>query len=282
MTRITTSEIAPSPFLEPFVRCYSYREFDTKGMDLVKPWHASHETMLLFFFKDLLVKAVNTYTGRIVDRGSYGCICGTGTQFNGEQTYNGSYSFFTIDFKLNGFNKIFGIPSNEITNQIIFTEDIFDSRVIQFYEQLYLTKDLTEMASLTDNYLLCYLKKQKDIHASDSITCTSNLILRNPGLLNIEQLAHHANMSVRNFERKFSQQVGLSPKLFCSIARFNHALALKLKCPRKDWLTVALECGYFDQTHLIKDFKKFAGNSPSVFMKKTPLAAENFTSRVEI
>jgi|KBSSwiStaDraftv2_1062776.scaffolds.fasta_scaffold6362777_1 hypothetical protein len=44
---ITTTEIAPAPALAPFIRCYVYREFDTERFDLVKPWHASHETLLI-------------------------------------------------------------------------------------------------------------------------------------------------------------------------------------------------------------------------------------------
>jgi len=44
---ITTTEIAPAPALAPFIRCYVFREFDTERFDLVKPWHASHETLLI-------------------------------------------------------------------------------------------------------------------------------------------------------------------------------------------------------------------------------------------
>ncbi len=68
---ITTTEIAPSAVLAPFVRCYSYREFDTKGLYLIKPWHASHEIAMPFFFKAEPLQLTDPQTGQILKRGNY-------------------------------------------------------------------------------------------------------------------------------------------------------------------------------------------------------------------
>ena len=278
---ITTSEIAPSPALAPFVRCYTYREFDTKGLDLIKSWHASHEITMPFFLKAKPLHLIDPQTGEILQRGSYGGVTGLSTQYNGEMTFSGCYSFFEIIFKPNGFHKIFRLPTSEITNQIIHADDIFNSRVKIFFEQLCMAKGLSEMAPLANAYLLYYLKKQKSIDHKDSITCISNIIVKNTGTINIEKLAYTTNMSMRSFERHFTEQVGISPKLYCCITRFNHALALKVKNLQKDWTSIAFETGYFDQMHLIKDFKRFSGNSPLIFLKQTPLTKEVYTSRVE-
>lgn len=279
---ITTSEIPPSPILAPFVRCYTYREFDTKGFDLTRPWHASHEISLGFHLKSLPNQLINPKTGQILKGGSYGGIMGIGTQYNGEITFNGSFSLFEIIFKPNGFHKIFRYPPSEINNYLIFADDIFDSRVKILFEQLCLANWLPEMASSADKYLLYYFKKQKSVGLNDAITSLSNIILKAGGIISIDRLAYDANMSTRNFERRFIEQVGVSPKLFCCITRFNHALIRKLKEPEKDWTSIAYESGYFDQMHLIKDFKRFSGNAPSTFLKQTPLKEEIYTSRVEI
>ncbi len=278
---ITTFEIAPSPILAPFVRCYSFREFDTGGLDIIRPWQASPEINIDFFFKAKPYQSINPQTGQCLKGGEYGDAIGLGTYYNGELTFNGCYSFFEINFKPNGFNKIFRVCGREITNRIINTEAILDSSVKRFFDQLSNASGLIEMASIADVYLLSYLKKQKLIDYNDPITHTSNLILKNAGSLNVAQLASYANMSLRSFEAHFIEQVGISPKLFCCITRFNHALDIKLKNPKKDWTSIAYECGYFDQMHLIKDFKKFAGNSPSIFLKQTPLTEENYMSRVD-
>lgn len=59
---ITTSEIAPSPALVPFIPSYTYREFDTNGTDIIKPRHASHLTNIIFFFKDVPAKLTDPVT----------------------------------------------------------------------------------------------------------------------------------------------------------------------------------------------------------------------------
>jgi AraC-like DNA-binding protein len=279
---ITVSEIAPAPVLAPFVRCYSFREFNTIGLNLIKPWHASHEISMEFHFKDFPLQLINPRTGQILNGGNYGAILGLGTQFNGEITFNGCYAFFSIIFKPNGFNKIFRLPASEITNYIVFTDDIFNSSVKILFEKLCMAKGLAEMASVADTFLLSSLKKQKSPDHKDAITGISNLILKNAGCSNVDELAYDANMSKRNFERLFIQQVGISPKLFCCVARFNHAFALKLKNPKMNWMSIAHECGYFDHMHLIKDFKRFAGYSPLTFLKHTPLTDEIYTNRVEV
>jgi AraC-like DNA-binding protein len=279
---ITTTEIQPSPALAPFVRCYTFREFDTHGYNLIKPWNALHETSLFIFFKDKPVQLINPQTGNIIKRGHYAGVMGLSTQYNGEMTFNGCYSMFEILFKSNGFHKLFRIPNQEIINRIIDAEDIFDSTMLIFFEQLSLAKGLNEMCAIANQYLLLYLNKQKLYYPNDQITLISDLILKNYGVVNMDKLAYDANMSLRTFERHFTDQVGVPPKLFSCITRFNHAFDLKLRNPGMDWTSIVYESGYFDQMHLIKDFKRFTGNTPTSFLKQTPLTEETFNSRVEL
>lgn len=277
---ITTTEILPAPPLAPFVRCYAFREFDTRGTNLLKPWHASHEISFLFFFKALPVQLADPQTGEILKKGSYCDIVGIGTKYNGDMTFNGCYAFFEIAFKAGGFNKIFNLYGSEFINRIVCAEDIFNNEIKLFCEQLYHAKTTGEMAVWANAFLLDHLKKQRSGDTKDIIMSASNLIIKNDGIANISNLANIANMSVRSFERRFIRQTGTPPKLLCSIARFNHAFSLKLGNPGESWTTIAALSGYFDQMHLIREFKRFAGNPPSAFIKDTPLTEEHFLERV--
>jgi len=234
---------------------------------------------MTFSFKATPLRIVNTKLVQSFES-TYGGVIGLFTQGNGELIFNGHFIFFEVMFKPNGFNKIFGIPPREVNNQMVFADDIFVPDIKFFYEQLCEAKGLTEMCSRADTFLTSYLNKQKTIY-NDSITRISNTIVKKAGIVNIDALAHDANMSVRNFERHFIDQVGLPPKLFCNITRFNHALALRFKNPQMDWTSIALACGYYDQMHLIKDFKKFAGYTPSIAEKQSHLSKVKYTSRVE-
>lgn len=279
---VTTSEIAPAPALAPFVRCYSYREFETNGLKFSKPWYASHDQNFVFFFKALPVKLVNASTGEIITRGKSCGIVGTSTQYNGDMVFNGSYSFFIIHFMPNGFYKIFNIPPYETTDKILGTEGIPDLELKYLHEQLAEADSMTARAELSNRWLLHWLNKQRWIDYKDSITASANLIIKEAGLINLDKLVHYANMGIRSFERHFNEQVGISPKQLCCISRFNHALELKLRRRNMAWTSIAYESGYFDQMHLIKDFKRFCGDVPTSLLKHVPILEEKYTSRVEV
>lgn len=275
---ITTSQIAPSPLLAPFVRCYVYREFDTKGMYVTKPKHAVQEIAVHFFFKGLPVKLVDPQTGAILKTGKRGGVSGLSSQYVGEMTFNGFYSFFEIAFTPHGFQALFKIPSVAVMNRILWSEEIFDNSIERLHDELCEAPNVTGMAALADAYLLSRLGKQTKTEDSSRINFIISAINKYKGLLNIDRLAYDANMSVRNFERRFVEATGVPAKLFCCITRFNHALEAKLRNPQLDWISVAHQTGYFDQMHLIKDFKRFSGDAPSTLLRETPLLVENYIS----
>lgn len=277
---ITTSEFAPSPALAPFIRSYTYREFDTNGTDIIKPWHASHEASISFFFKDVPVKLTDTTTGKILKRGKNCDVVGMSTRYNGDMTFNGKYSFLQILFQPHGFYTLFNAAPLEIADKIVWSGDIFNSEINLLHEQLYEAKSVAAMAELANNWLLQYLNKKRRVDYKDRITATANLITKNAGLINLDTLAHYACMSMRNFERIFISETGMSPKQLCCISRFNNALELKLSYPSIKWTSIAHQSGYFDQMHLVKDFKRFCGEAPASLIKHVPLLEEKYITRI--
>lgn len=274
---VATIEISPPPPLTPFINYYLLREFDTQGYDLIRPWTATHEVYLTFFLKDKPVHLLNMETGYYVKGGPFMAVQGIATHYNGVMLFNGCYSILNICFKPHGFYKIFNIPLNEFTNKIFDTLDHFSIPAKHLYEQLVNAHNAHEMASFVNAFLLYFLNRQKTYRLYDGITAISNIILKQKGQVNIEKLASDGNMSLRNFERRFFEQVGISPKLFSRIVRFNEALEIKIKNQKKNWTSIAQDCGYFDQMHFIKEFKLFAGGSPNTFLNQTPPPKENVT-----
>jgi hypothetical protein len=139
-----------------------------------------------FFFKALPVKLVDPETGKILKKGSYGGIVGLSTQNNGDMYFNGSYSFFEIIFRPNGYYKIFEIPSDKSINQILVADDIFDVHIKLFYEQLCGAADLKEMVALANAFLSSYLTRQKSFEIKMP-TSLPNIIIRRRGLVNIKR-----------------------------------------------------------------------------------------------
>lgn len=85
------------------------------------------------------------------------------------------------------------------------------------------------------------------------------------GMVEIGEFAAMAGISVRQFERRFLNRVGLSPKLFCRIQRFQRIFS-RVEQPGANWVDAAIACGYYDQAHLIRDFKEFTGRTPSALL----------------
>lgn len=106
-------------------------------------------------------------------------------------------------------------------------------------------------------------------------------ILQNKGIVSLDKLAHFANMSFRNFERRFIEEVGMSPKLYARIIRFYNAVENKMRHPEKSWTEITYEGGYFDQAHFIKEVKTFSAKTPDELFKYTPPPVEKFIERVE-
>ncbi|WP_018615151.1 helix-turn-helix domain-containing protein [Segetibacter koreensis] len=270
---VVTTEILPCNVLQSFVRCYTLREFNTFGTDLAKPLPANHESSIAF----VLSGSVNTnkITNSRIEQGTTTHIIGLQTESKGIVISNGDVKLFAIQFKPTGFHRIFGIPMPLIINNIFEASDLVTKGIEVFNERLSAAKDLFEMKKLADKFLLSQLTNY-ETNAYDNITSAASVICKTKGNTNIKNLAYEANMSLKSFEMKFKEQVGISPKLFARIVRFNYALMVKMKNPFKTWIDISNDCGYYDQMHFIREFKEFAGNTPASFYKETPLPFEDF------
>jgi AraC-like DNA-binding protein len=89
--------------------------------------------------------------------------------------------------------------------------------------------------------------------------------LQVPHVRTVADVTGQLGWSPRRFIQTFSEQVGLTPKLFCRVRRFQAALRLLQGQGRIDWTETALSCGYFDQAHFNRDFRAFSGLNPSAY-----------------
>ncbi len=90
-------------------------------------------------------------------------------------------------------------------------------------------------------------------------------ICEHTGILKIDELARRHFTTIRHLERQFNQQIGVSPKEFINLTRFNNAF-VKFQSYNKQTLTdIAWESGYYDHAHLTNDFKRYTGKAPTEF-----------------
>jgi len=173
---------------------------------------------------------------------------------------------FGIRFKPAGIAAFTRIPQMEFTDRevdLALVETLFDD---SFYEALPEKQSAEEIIAHTNNYLInllprLYLPDTQVLRAIDTINLAK-------GQLNLSYLADNICLSQRHFERKFKNAVGVSPKMFAKTVRFQHAIHDIVMQPDKDLLTIAIECGYYDRTHLMRDVKSLSGDIPTDIRKK--------------
>jgi transcriptional regulator GlxA family with amidase domain len=129
------------------------------------------------------------------------------------------------------------------------------------HQRLSECRSFPERKRIADDYL-ARKARSIDCGASRISQAAQHLTVRN-GACTVEELAHLTGFSLRQFERVFRYETGVSPKLYARIIRFEAAVGMKAACPHRSWMEVAHELGYHDQMHMIHDFRRLAGETPT-------------------
>jgi AraC-like DNA-binding protein len=95
------------------------------------------------------------------------------------------------------------------------------------------------------------------------VHAAASYLFRKHGAVGIPKLSRQNSLSLRHFERLFQADVGMSPKVFARIARFQSAMDAKLANPARTWLDIAHSFGYYDQMHMVHDFQRLGRNTPT-------------------
>lgn len=164
-----------------------------------------------------------------------------------------------IIFKPGGFQRLTGIPVQEFVNQEFDATLIFGKEIKETEMRLKEAKGNDEILAIVEQFLFQQLRSAKALTPFDQ--ALAELVKVN-GNLSMEKLADYSCISTRQMERKSFEKLGIGPKLYAKLTRFSQAYALKERRPDLKWTSIAHQLGYFDQAHLIKDFKTFAGFNP--------------------
>jgi AraC-like DNA-binding protein len=154
---------------------------------------------------------------------------------------------------------LFGIPATELNNQMLDLITLMGKEGAELEERIMLAIDNHDRVNIISEFLEHRLQKHpQNAHA---VISSINYMIQSKGLIKIEQVANQYFISERQFERKFKEFSGFTPKLFSRIVRFHSACRL-FGDPTRPMTGIAYDCGYYDQSHFIHDFKEFSGHHP--------------------
>lgn len=254
-------DFLPHPALRDYFQWYRvcHFEFDKPDNIPVKSWAPRPENILHFFLRDFCAVQEPGNEKRV-----YPSIALVGQRTSLLKQFTGRH-FLNVHIVLQptAVFRLTGIPGYELTHQHIDATLIFHKDIRITLDQLQHAKDYAEMLAIIERFGFELVRRsRKDKLPLDTV---SRQMIRSGGIDSLDRLAENACLCTRQFKRKFYERVGVNPKTYARIIRFNRAYNLKNAYPNRDWLGIAIECGYYDYQHLMKDYKEFTGVTPNEF-----------------
>ena len=181
---------------------------------------------------------------------------------------SGKLSMFSITFQPFGTNFFFNIPSNEFLDQNIPLKYIVKNVVLELESNLFKASSFEGKICIANRFLQSLLKRNYQDYDFKRSNQSVYLINRNEGAMSIDALSAAACLSRKQFERTFLNYIGTSPKQFLRTVRFQNTLFEKQKDKNISLTGLAYNCGYYDQSHMINDYKIFSGKTPTEYFSE--------------
>lgn len=154
-----------------------------------------------------------------------------------------------------------GFLARELKDRIVPFSDLKKSGNHSLLQKLKAARDGKSRIELLESALLARLAKAQAFDVQQGIRL-AEYVLRSQGQMTIEALANAAGVSRQHLTKSFHNFVGLCPKFFCRLARFRRALTYAARGENVDWAQAAIESGYYDQSHMISEFREFSSFTP--------------------
>ena len=171
-------------------------------------------------------------------------------------------SLLGVHFRTGGAFPFFGLPVSELVNTHVDLEMLWGRSGRELRERLCNATRPTDKFRVLEATLSARLAGAS-MHG-DALQFALETLSRE-AVTTVHDVTQRVGLSHRRFIEVFKADVGLTPKLFQRVKRFQRVVAHIQRAPAPEWSRLAVDCGFFDQSHLIRDFVEFSGFSPADF-----------------
>ena len=172
----------------------------------------------------------------------------------------GSYACVQVNFTILGARLFLGTPLCDLTNRVVALDAVIDPPGRRLVEELGNTDSWAARFDRLDEEIM---KRIGAAQLPSSLTWAMQKMVRRHGVLSIGDLANEAGWSHRHFVKQFTEQIGLTPKVLARVLRFGQASQRLADAGGGHLADIAADCGYYDQAHFTRDFRAFAGVTPT-------------------
>ncbi|WTN09431.1 AraC family transcriptional regulator [Streptomyces canus] len=174
-------------------------------------------------------------------------------------THPGGQEAIRVEFTPLGAYRLFGLPMSELTNLAVGIRDVLGPEAGVLVERMADTPDWAARFDLLDAALLARLEHGPQ--PTPEVGHAWQLLAGSAGAVPIARIAAEVGWSQGYLTRRFTQQIGLTPKASARVLRFRHAVAL-LGRGATSLTEISMACGFYDQAHLNREFRAIAGTTP--------------------
>ncbi len=172
-------------------------------------------------------------------------------------------SVIGVHFKPGGAAAFLGAPAGEFADRHVDLSDVWGARARELRERLVEAGSEGPRFAMLEEALLARIRRPLLPHPAVAHAVLQ--LMTEPTLMKIEELRKDAGYSPKHFIELFRDSVGLAPKLFSRIRRFQGVLERLAGGERVEWAGVAADGGFYDQSHLNREFRAFAGTTPGEY-----------------
>jgi len=173
-------------------------------------------------------------------------------------------SMLGVHFKPGGAFPFLGALASELTDAHADLEDLWGRSALELRERLCVASTHRERFQIMEEVLTDRLRRSRKGHLAVAIALKG--FGPNGTDASVRDVAREVGLCQRWFRKVFAAEVGLTPKVFCRILRFQGVRTIADQIEKPNWAQIASTCGYFDQSHLINDFQEFSGFSPAEYL----------------
>lgn len=187
----------------------------------------------------------------------------------------GSSKIMGVRFYPAGAYYFTGIPLKELMNNIVDLNDLFTAEAQIAEEKVNMSESIHDKINAIESFILKRIRRNSIKETTTGKA--AEIILSHNGQITVKKLSGLTGSSERKLQRDFEDYVGLSPKQFARIIRFQNAIKI-MNLNSLSLTAAAYECGYYDQAHFVREFTEISGQTPSAYMREHHILSDYFTS----
>lgn len=265
-----TKFYTPHVLLQDFIQCIMviHAEIESNGSPVICPYPPAPQDSLFFYINDRIKVMKSGETEFVLQPQSV--IVGpmiTRVMLD----INKSHKAVRVGFHPGGLHRFLGLSMADMIDGHFDAVDIYGSEMEDVNSKLQEAQNFDGIKDVIESFLI---KKANTLKKALPFDKAMLELMRTSGNMPMDKVASLACLSIRQFERISKERIGITPKFFARLIRFSKAYRMRENFPQMSWTSIAHDCGYFDQMHLIHDFKQFASVAPGIIerdLEKAPV-----------